>query len=347
VEIVWNRNKYFALPLCAEIREALSVPKPSSFMNDLERAICARFASFRKDLGWDQADVAHALEITRDQVAGIENCRTPLRYKIASSYCAIMQVSQRWLAEGLGPKRLYFDVRSSLARQIPPEMLFSAAYAHFLKPTIDIGLAETLSYFSQADSAEAFQEMYAVVRPFVHGSWETAFALSAARIKQLYSKLPPHLLQTAVDDLRRFSELFLRNHKTEISRQQQSRLVPNEEEKEFAEKLGLTDFTLKSKSSPVNLISLLKRVKNATRARGSKSDLAAHLGVSPSRVTEWLKQIKEPSGSTTLALLEWVERKEAHKPQPQKNSGDAIEHHQSEDPKKESVMKTSIKSSPP
>ena len=56
---------------------------------------------------------------------------------------------------------------------------------------------------------------------------------------------------------------------------------------------------------------LLEAARRLTRPRGQKKALADALGVSPSRVSEWLAGDCMPDGDRTLRLLNWVERQEA------------------------------------
>jgi len=58
---------------------------------------------------------------------------------------------------------------------------------------------------------------------------------------------------------------------------------------------------------------LIQRLQRATEAHGSKSELAAWLGVPRQSVTDWLSGRKEPGGETTLRLLHWVEQQERQK----------------------------------
>lgn len=69
---------------------------------------------------------------------------------------------------------------------------------------------------------------------------------------------------------------------------------------------------------PLNLDLLLIRVNQVASLRGKKSELADHLGVSRSRVSEWLNRAKEPGGKVTLRLLEWVQAEEASQQQNEK-----------------------------
>ena len=58
------------------------------------------------------------------------------------------------------------------------------------------------------------------------------------------------------------------------------------------------------------LAKLIQRLKQFTKQRGQKAELAHFLSVHQARISEWLSGKKEPGGETTLRLLNWVERKE-------------------------------------
>lgn len=51
----------------------------------------------------------------------------------------------------------------------------------------------------------------------------------------------------------------------------------------------------------------LEDLRKLTQRRGLKNRLAKHLGVPPSRISEWMSGKAEPSGRTTLRLLSWVQ----------------------------------------
>jgi transcriptional regulator with XRE-family HTH domain len=55
---------------------------------------------------------------------------------------------------------------------------------------------------------------------------------------------------------------------------------------------------------------LLRRARKLILARGAKSKLAAHLGVSRQAVSEWFSGKSNPGAETTLKLLKWVEQQE-------------------------------------
>ncbi len=62
---------------------------------------------------------------------------------------------------------------------------------------------------------------------------------------------------------------------------------------------------------PPTLQKLLERLNTATKSHGKKSELATFLGVALPTVSVWLSGKQEPSGGTTLRLLEWVQAEEA------------------------------------
>ena len=66
-----------------------------------------------------------------------------------------------------------------------------------------------------------------------------------------------------------------------------------------------------TKSKTPRLSALLADLHRFTSRKGAKSELAEFLGVSPSRVSEWLGGYWLPSGEISLALREWVLKERA------------------------------------
>ena len=58
------------------------------------------------------------------------------------------------------------------------------------------------------------------------------------------------------------------------------------------------------------LAQLLDRLNQATAAKGRKAELAEYLKAPRPCVSDWLSGKREPSGETTLRLLQWVEQQE-------------------------------------
>jgi hypothetical protein len=60
----------------------------------------------------------------------------------------------------------------------------------------------------------------------------------------------------------------------------------------------------------------MQRVKRATVPLGKKTELSRLLKVPLSQVSGWLSGVRNPSGETTLQLLEWVAAEEAKQKSP-------------------------------
>ena len=71
---------------------------------------------------------------------------------------------------------------------------------------------------------------------------------------------------------------------------------------------GSESANLTSMKSP--LAQLLQRLNRATEAKGRKAELAEYLKTPRPCVSDWLSGKREPSGETTLRLLQWVEQQE-------------------------------------
>jgi transcriptional regulator with XRE-family HTH domain len=57
---------------------------------------------------------------------------------------------------------------------------------------------------------------------------------------------------------------------------------------------------------------LLRRLNSATKRRGSKTELARHMGVPRSCISVWLSGVREPGGAATLKLLHWFQNQQGN-----------------------------------
>jgi transcriptional regulator with XRE-family HTH domain/DNA-binding phage protein len=57
---------------------------------------------------------------------------------------------------------------------------------------------------------------------------------------------------------------------------------------------------------------LLQRLNAATKRRGSKTELARHMGVKRSCISVWLSGAREPGGAATLKLLHWLQNQQGN-----------------------------------
>lgn len=58
---------------------------------------------------------------------------------------------------------------------------------------------------------------------------------------------------------------------------------------------------------PQRLARLMRQVKRATKAYGSRAALARRLGITPNELHNWLTLRHQPGGEQTLTLLEWLQ----------------------------------------
>ncbi len=88
--------------------------------------------------------------------------------------------------------------------------------------------------------------------------------------------------------------------------------------RENTKKLGLTNVSVNENTPTVQLTlpKLLQRLRAATEHFGARAELARFLDAKPAQVTTWLSGKREPGGSYTLAMLQWVEAMEAKQKSP-------------------------------
>lgn len=65
------------------------------------------------------------------------------------------------------------------------------------------------------------------------------------------------------------------------------------------------------RSVRMEMESLIAEARSLASERGKKTQLANALGVSSSRITEWLSGVTEPDGRNTLKLLNWVQEQQS------------------------------------
>lgn len=242
--------------------------------------MCSRVRLFREKAGWPQAAFAYELSVSRNKLASIEYSRTPLRYDLAKAFCERFNVSQAWLAEGVGEPspRIHFDV--SIERQIPNRILFTQAYERMLKPRLSQFRLTVLKTLPGTGIKVEFPEPVGISenRRYEWRLWES--------LRSVFRRVP-------AEKRLRFCQLVA------------SGIAEAERD--------LTESSLKSISvdvQPNQLSKLLKRLNSLTAERGKKAELAKLLGVPAARVSEWLSGDKEPGGESTLRLLAWVQAEE-------------------------------------
>ena len=131
------------------------MPKLNQTMTPREREIGARVNLIRKEVArWSQPELAKAMGLTQNQLAGVEYKRAPLRYGQAIFLCESFNVSQRWLALGVHPMQPRYKVEMHSYANYPQSALFSRVFDDLLdEPTARIE-AEWIKEFGE----KAFRE---------------------------------------------------------------------------------------------------------------------------------------------------------------------------------------------
>ena len=84
-----------------------------------------------------QVAFARLLDIDSSRLASYEHARVPIRFDLALRAASLADVSLRWLAEGLEPRKLpVFPDQKLLERAA--DGLFSETYDTWLKPFFDV-----------------------------------------------------------------------------------------------------------------------------------------------------------------------------------------------------------------
>ncbi len=83
---------------------------PPATIDADEMAICARFREARLAACASQAATGEKTGLTRDQVAGIESARSPLRFWPGIRFCAWLDLNPCWLANGQVPVNGWRDL---------------------------------------------------------------------------------------------------------------------------------------------------------------------------------------------------------------------------------------------
>ena len=95
---------------------------------EAERAICLRFAESRKQVGFEQAELARKIGVGRDVIVNIENCRVPLKWQMFCKVVKVCALNPVWLATGQGPMLFDVGLVGDSAPATSEAALFSTVY---------------------------------------------------------------------------------------------------------------------------------------------------------------------------------------------------------------------------
>jgi transcriptional regulator with XRE-family HTH domain len=283
-------------------------------MNERERGICSRVRTFREAIKWSQSDFAKQLGITRDQLAGIEYCRTPLRYSVAWEIRSVFGISLSWLAN----------------ESFPPQVEDLDPWP---KP-------ETLPKdFSLLSEVENSLWIEGLVKPYA-GELHKKLPLHSPQRSTVLSHLKEHLADWLArvpeekipifqSQLMTFSETFLGKLPQEPSAkigQRKIALIWDTMRLDAAKRLLEKHLKVSHLTNPATgfIVPFVKgewtvlkrRLQNATAKPGAKTKLAEFLGVDLTRVSQWLtdsKNAREPGAEYALKMLRWLEQRQRQK----------------------------------
>jgi transcriptional regulator with XRE-family HTH domain len=249
-----------------------------------EIQIGVRLREFREALQIPRTKFAVTIRFGGERIASYESGRVPLPYDVARAVMHHYQINPAWLATGQGDKRLVasFD-DGSFAHLIKPRTLFSAVFdAHRL--TIEQQVAELPDKASDA-SHQMLNDLLRLHQGEVTESLR----------KKTEKKLDPLLRIYLKDPNKKAWNLPL-----STSADQESLLT---KVSIFGNNMGVK----------AKLPALIKRLNEATKERGAKTQLAKFIGVPLPKISQWLSGEHEPGGETTLKLLYWVEQRDRQK----------------------------------
>jgi transcriptional regulator with XRE-family HTH domain len=284
-------------------------------MSDWERAICARVKTVRESIRWSQPAFAEQLGMSRDQLAGIEYGRTPLRYDIAWRLRTAFGISLLWLegddcalpdsfehdnlpipsATGLPRRALLSDVARRFRSSKSP-----ALKARGPEPEIRSEAGDEVAHraFSALVLKMKIDEWIArlpdgYVAPFRDQLWKA--------MESLMTTLPGD-----PDDVvaRRMDDLMWEKIRMANARRV---LVTKDSQRKMLTKTESSEILPPVKSQLKNLLADLNRL---TKESGKKTELADYLGAPLASVSRWLSGEREPGGETTLKMLRWVQQQE-------------------------------------
>lgn len=286
-------------------------------MTQREIEICARVNIARKEIAkFSQPELARAMGITQNQLAGIEYGRAPVRYGHAIILCETFNISQRWLALGALPMHPRYDVPMRIYSNYTRTSLFSNVFDDLLdEQTLRIE-AEWINEFGEQNfRAGKFGGFdFPLFQPLATALVHAEFHNFNKAFEIAFNWLPDDLRSIYSDTLIAADKSFKTKYAKKISS-----LTPPAARKFLskthdAAKIVLTEAETSEILAPVNhpFKKLLADLKQATTPPGQMSALAEYLGkktganVPLASVSRWLSGKREPGGEITLWMREWV-----------------------------------------
>lgn len=249
-----------------------------------EKAVCQRLASIRRAVGLNQEELASAIGLTRDQLTNIETGRTELGFIDGWNACKRLGIRQLYLATGSQP--------------MTPFEPFNLDDPDVSIPKTSFRRALTTGPF--ADLLITFEAWRANIPP---GASLAAYEDAIKKLARTFLlRIPDHFYPLLLDCVYKTLQAF----EARCSDFKKGELL-----KDFpVDSVTVCGNSSGVQKTELTLDGLLSRLQAATSQSGKKTELADRLGVPLSNVSMWLSGKREPSGRTTLELLNWVEQQE-------------------------------------
>jgi transcriptional regulator with XRE-family HTH domain len=286
-------------------------------MNQREFEIGARLREFREGIRFSQKSFGEIIGLSRDQIANIEFGRTPLRYIDAWKIRDAFALSVDWLGGGdTPPDQISQDVR--LPAPVSPKMARNAILSEVIEDFYQLNSDDFISDVRSKKGRKIKLDPVEIKHRRIMEFWLHSELLGfVACVPDGYTKdLCENLARLAREYIQRLpkdqDEVVYARYNALRWERMRAHVALNLPRGDGWKNNDLTDKADSLTTDGVQpvLPKLIQRLKRATEARGSKSELAARLGVHRQCVTDWLSGKQEPGGEITLRLLHWVEQRE-------------------------------------
>jgi transcriptional regulator with XRE-family HTH domain len=249
-----------------------------------------RFKQARQKLGLTLVDMVNMTGYSMSTISGVENEHDVPSKRLRQLLIERLDLNEEWLKSGRG-QIFNESQQTALAKIITDETkIYSPAEQNIRNDKDFVAVINKLRIMPHSERKQHLVAM--------HRTLDSLVKLD----KKSHSKKSED--EKHRDEMNRlFAELLVANAEDHLSKTAASQKKPLTNEAK----------TLTNEAVQSILPKLIQRLKRATEARGSKSELAAWLGVHRQSVTDWLSGKQEPGGETTLKLLQWVEQQERQK----------------------------------
>lgn len=286
-----------------------------------EVEICGRVRQVREAARLSQMAFARSVGVTRVKISNCEYALAPLRFELAESICAQLDINLQWLATGQGPRHPRVVISPELSNQIPKRMLLSKAYSDVLRSHIEAYWREVeVKYPDFVDrsrkrwiwplesfpsSLRLIQAELTTAKNFIR---EAEVSPSESRRRELLDEASINVITAMqqVESLERSLKPEVREWFDSKKRNAEARDGgKNKEQVTLDIPAALPEHApMPADKSP--LAALLARVRRAVSARGAKAELARKMKVKRQAVDQWLR-LENPTAPTADAALRLAE----------------------------------------